>query len=260
VGKNPLGAVDTHCHLFLLDDPAEEVVRAANRGGVSEVVCVGIDPTSSRRSLELAGELDGVWASAGMHPHTAADLDDPGCEEIERLLEDPLVVAVGETGLDHFRMLSPPDVQERVLRLHCRWSRDTGKPLVVHVRDAWEDALRVLGEEGAERVVIHCFTGDAAIAAECVARGYFISFAGNLTYPPNHAMREAAASVPLERLLTETDSPFLAPQRMRGRPNEPANTLAVVEELARLRPESFDEILHATAASARVAFPDMART
>jgi TatD DNase family protein len=134
-------------------------------------------------------------------------------------------------------------------------AREVGLPIVVHVRDAWPDILRVLHEGSAERVVIHCFSGDAEVARECAARGYHLSFAANVTYPKNAHLREAAAAVPLDRLLVETDSPYLAPQRIRGRDNAPANVVDVVEELARVRDEPVEVVREATTANAMRAFP-----
>jgi TatD DNase family protein len=248
------GAVDTHCHLFLLEDEPRRVLERARAAGVDTVVCVGIDPKSSRRSVELAESLRGVFATAGMHPHTASDLDARAGAVIEELLANPQVVGVGETGLDFYRMLSPQEDQERALRTHIALSRETGKPLVVHVREAWPAVLQLLDEGSAERVVMHCFSGDAETARECAARGYYLSFAGNVTYPRNHHLRDAAAATPIDRLLVETDSPFLAPQSLRGRDNHPANIAMVIEELARVRGESIETVREATSANARAAF------
>ena len=156
--------------------------------------------------------------------------------------------------MDFFRMRSPVEAQVRALQVHISLSNESGKPMVVHVRDAWPDVLRVLDEGSAEHVVIHCFSGDAAIARECAERGYWISFAGNVTYPKNEHLRQAARSVDLARLLVETDSPFLAPQKVRGRDNEPANVGSVVEELARGRDEDVADVAKATASNARIAF------
>jgi TatD DNase family protein len=249
------GAVDTHCHLFLLGDEPSPAVEAARAAGVTTLICPGIDPATSRRSLELAESHRGVFATAGMHPHDASTFDERAGAEIEELLGDPRVVAVGECGLDFFRMHAPREDQERVFRIHVALARDAGTPLVVHTRDAWDAILRLLDEGSAERVVLHCFTGDETVARECAARGYHLSFAGNLTYPKNDAMRLAAASIPLDRILVETDSPYLAPQRMRGRDNEPANVLDVIAELARVRNEPLDTVREATIANARAAFP-----
>jgi TatD DNase family protein len=248
-------AVDTHCHLFLLGDEPSPAIEAARAAGVTTLICPGIDPATSRRALELAESHRGVFATAGMHPHDAAAFDARAGAEIEELLADPRVVAVGECGLDFFRMRSPREDQERVFRAHVALARQAGAPLVVHTRDAWAEILRLLDEGSAERVVLHCFSGDARIARECAARGYHLSFAGNLTYPKNEALREAAASIPLDRILVETDSPFLAPQRLRGHDNEPANVIDVIEELARVRTEPVDAIRDATFANARAAFP-----
>jgi TatD DNase family protein len=249
------GLVDTHCHLFLLDGEPASVVEASNAAGVDTLVCVGIDPASSRRSLELAESFRGVFATAGMHPHDASAFDARAGAEIEELLGNPLVVGVGECGLDFFRMRSSQQDQERVLRTHVGLARESGLPLVVHVRDAWPDILRVLDEGSAEHVVLHCFSGDAETARACADRGWYLSFAGNVTYPKNAHLRESAAAVPLDRILVETDSPFLAPQRLRGRVNVPANVVDAIEEVAAARGESVENVRAATAGNARRAFP-----
>jgi TatD DNase family protein len=249
------GAVDTHCHLFLLDgDPAERV-RLARQAGVETLVCVGIDPESSRRSLELARTLPGVYATAGMHPHDASAYDERARDEIEALLADPLVLAVGECGLDFFRMRAPKSDQQRALAEQVAIARLYDLPLVVHVREAWPEVLRLLDEGSAERVVLHCFSGDEATAKACIDRGWFVSFATNVTYPKNDHLRRAAAAIPLDRILVETDSPFLPPQRLRGRDNTPANVMHAIEEIARARDEPVDNVRETTAANAKRAFP-----
>lgn len=249
------GAVDTHCHPFLCEREPQPLLEEARAAGVTTVISVGIDPATSRRSLELAESFHGVFATAGMHPHTASAMDHAAGAELEELLGNPLVVAVGETGLDFFRMRSPREDQEANLRRHIAMAREADLPLVVHVRDAWPEVLRVLDEGSAERVVLHCFSGDAGIARVCAARGWYLSFAGNLTYPRNAHLREAAAAVPLDRVLVETDSPYLSPQAVRGRENAPANVTLVIEELARVRDEPVETVRAATAANARRAFP-----
>jgi TatD DNase family protein len=230
-------------------------VAAAREAGVGQLICVGIDPESSRRSLELAESFRGVLATAGMHPHTAGEMDRQAGSTIEELLADPLVIGVGETGLDYYRRLSPVEDQQRAFMTHIALSRETGKPLVVHVRDAWDDALSILRDEGAERVVLHCFSGDEKVAAEAAARGYFLSFAGNVTYPKADSMRAAAAALPADRILCETDSPFLPPQKVRGTENAPANVIAVLEHLAQVRGVTFHRMVAETTANARSAFP-----
>jgi TatD DNase family protein len=260
VGEEPKAfpqalAVDTHCHLFLLDDEPGVVMAEARQAGVGRVICVGIDPESSRRSLELAEAFRGVFATAGVHPHIASEFDGRAGAVIEELLANPNVVGVGETGLDYYRRLSPVDDQRRVFRSHIALSRETGKPLVVHVRDAWDDALSILEEEQAEHVILHCFSGDAGVVAEAVRRGYFASLAGNITYPNAPRLREAARSVPSDRLLVETDSPFLSPQAVRGRPNSPAHLMATLGAVAEVRGLDLEEMVASTSAASRSAFP-----
>lgn len=248
-------AVDTHCHLFLTEGDPGEVVAEANAAGVGRLVCVGIDPGTSRRSLELAESYRGVFATAGMHPHTASDFDRRAGTVIEELLSDPMVVAVGETGLDYYRKLSPPEDQQRAFRTHIALSRETDKPLVVHVREAWEDAMAILEQEGAGRVVLHCFSGDEELAREAGRRGYFLSFAGNVTYPGAESLRRAVAAADEGRLLAETDSPFLSPQIIRGRPNTPANVMAVLSSLAESRGVDLDVMVARSTAAALDAIP-----
>src|SRR5207248_5400274 len=159
--------------------------------------------------------------------------------------------------MDQFRMLSAPEDQDRALRAQIALSNESGKPLIVHVRDAWPQILRALEEGSAERVVIHCFSGDEVIARECESRGYHLSFAGNITYPKSDGLRRAAAAVSLDRLLVETDAPFLAPQKLRGRDNEPANVVHTIDQIARVRGESAAAVANATSANARAAFPGL---
>ena len=248
------GAVDTHCHLFLMEAEPAVAVETARASGIERLICVGVDVETSRRSLEIADSLEGVFATAGVHPHDAQGFDAAASARIEELLHDPRVVAVGECGLDWFRMLSPRDEQIRTFRTHIALSNESGKPLMVHIRDAWADALRILDEGSAERVVIHCFSGDVLLARECAARGYWTSFAGNVTYPKNEHLRVAAAAVPLDRLLVETDSPFLAPQKLRGRTNAPQNVLFTLGTLAEVRDAPTEMLVAATADNARNAF------
>jgi TatD DNase family protein len=247
------GAVDTHCHLFLHEEPAGWI-ETARVAGVDRLICVGVDPETSARSLELAESHEGVFATAGMHPHDASSFDRAAGARIEELLADPLVLAVGECGLDFFRMRSPRQDQESCLRAHVALSNESGKPMVVHVRDAWPEVLRVLDEGSAERVVIHCFSGDAEIARECAARGYWISFAANITYPKNEHLRQAATAIDVDRILAETDSPFLAPQTRRGKDNEPANVIATIEAIASARGLTREEAILATSNNANAAF------
>lgn len=255
VEGRPAGAVDTHCHPFLMDVDMAELVSAARESGVQRLISVGIDPDTSRRSAELAESFRGVFATAGMHPHTASELDRRAGAVIEELLANPMVVGVGETGLDYYRRLSPLEDQRRAFRTHIALSRETGKPLVVHVREAWDDALAILQEEQADRVVLHCFSGDEAAANEAEARGYFVSFAGNLTYPKADDLRAAASSLAEDRLLAETDSPFLPPQDARGTPNTPSKVQAVLRAMAEARGLNLDRMVRVAERNAFRAFP-----
>jgi TatD DNase family protein len=248
------GMVDTHCHLFLIEEEPSLVVEAARAAGVDRLICVGVDPETSSRSLELADSFAGVFATAGMHPHDASLLDAAAGARIEELLHDPRVIGVGECGLDFFRMRSPVEDQIRALKLHIALSNESGKPMVVHVRDAWPEVLRVLDEGSAERVVMHCFSGDAPIARECAERGYWISFAGNVTYPKNEHLRRAARAVDISRVLVETDAPFLAPQALRGRDNAPANVIHAIEAVARAREDEIAIVADATSRNAMTVF------
>lgn len=251
------GAVDTHCHLFLLDRQPADVVETAKAAGVTRLICVGVDVQTSQRSVEMADSIPGVFATAGMHPHDASDFDGAASARIEELIHDPRVIGVGECGLDYFRMHSPVDDQIRVLQTHIALSNESSKPMVVHVRDAWPDVLRVLDEGSAEHVVIHCFSGDAAIARECAERGYWISFAGNVTYPKNEHLRQAAAAVPIDRIVVETDSPFLSPQKLRGSNNEPANVMITLAEIASARGDDVEKLVVETTENAHAAFPGL---
>jgi TatD DNase family protein len=253
----PEGAVDTHCHLFLMEVDPLRVIQEAQEAGVRRMICVGIDEESSRRSLELAQSVRGVFATAGVHPHTASDFDRAAGSALEGLLDDPLVLGVGETGLDYFRVLSPPEDQRRAFRTQIGLAREADKPLVVHVREAWEDAMRILADEGAERVVLHCFTGDEALTVEACARGYFLSFAGNVTYPNADGIRRSAATAREDRIVVETDSPFLPPQALRGTANSPANLKAAIAAVAGARGVDPDAMVEVTSRNARAAFPGL---
>lgn len=236
---------DSHTHLDLIDLEPREVVSRARAAGVSPVITIGITLESSRTVVALAESLEGVYASVGIHPNDtgpAGEADLTGLEGIAR--SSPLVVAVGETGLDYYRDRAPADVQKESFRRHIELARALGKALIVHDRQAHADVLDILAEEeaGDIPVVMHCFSGDEAVLAECVRRGYYISFAGPVTFKKAEAARRAASEVPLDRLLAETDSPFLSPEPFRGKPNLPERARLVAEELARVRSLEMEEM------------------
>jgi TatD DNase family protein len=247
--------VDTHCHLHLLEEPAAGVVERARAEGVGVVVDVGVDLPSSRQAVANAGRLPGVVASVGVHPHEAVSLTAQVEAELRELLAGERVVAAGETGLDYFRDRSPRDVQRAAFATHIHLAREAGKALVVHCRDAWDDLLAMLQGEGAGgddpgRVVLHCFSGDEAVAARALAAGYTVSFAGTVTFKNAPALRAACAAVPLDRMVLETDSPFLSPHPFRGQPNRPWRVTVTAEAVAALHGVTVAEVAAVTTATA----------
>jgi len=244
--------IDTHAHLDACADRPSALIRRARAAGVDRIVTVGTGIESCRAALELAQLHEEVFAALGIDPHQAGDPEGGRVEELRELLEHDRAVAVGETGLDYFRELAPRDRQRRVFEAQLELAAELGKPVVIHTRDADADTADVLaGFDGT--VVMHCFSSPGLLKT-VVDRGYFVSFAGNVTYPKAGDLRAAAAQVPAERILAETDSPYLAPQSRRGRPNEPANVALTIAELAKARGDDVDELAVRIDANATVAF------
>lgn len=225
---------DTHCHLGLDADvdPTDEHARAAI-AGVTRLLVVGIDAATSRKARDLQ-HLAGVRWSAGLHPNDSTRLDDEWVA-IEALARDPSCVAIGETGLDCFRDRTPLPQQERSLRRHLALARELDRPVIFHCRDAFAPLFAVLRDEPPVRGVMHCFSGGFDEARTALDLGLLLSFAGPLTYPKNDALRAVAAWAPAERILVETDAPFLPPQPRRGKRNEPAYIVETVQALATAR-------------------------
>jgi TatD DNase family protein len=247
--------VDTHCHLYLLDEGAEVVLARAGAAGVGHLVDVGVDLETSRRAAASAARFVNVSASAGVHPNEAESLTPETLEALRGLLADERVVAVGETGLDYYRDYTPPPVQRAAFATHVRLARELDKALVVHCRDAFDDVLAMLDGEGApERVVLHCFSGDAAMAERALAGGHHVSFAGTVTFKNAPKLREACAVVPLDRMVLETDSPFLTPHPFRGRPNSPDRVAITAETVAAVHGVDPEVVAEATTATAARAF------
>lgn len=279
--------VDVHAHLTdeALAPEMEAVLERAWAAGVGAVITVGNDEETSRAAAELArkrtagrvaaglgtglgtGEpsaaalsaeqagtpcLPAVYAAVGYHPHDAQSASEAGLRKISAMLARPEVVAVGEIGLDYYYELSLPVVQREVFRRQIRMARRAGKPIIVHSRDAHEDTLKILKEEKAEEVggVMHCFSGDDQVARAVLDLGFYISFAGNLTFKSAHVLREVAAWLPLDRIMVETDCPYLAPEPRRGRRNEPAYVRYTANMLAQIRGLSLEELAQATSANA----------
>ena len=251
--------LDSHAHLDLMDAGVDEALEAARSVGIDTVVQVGVDLPSSRWSADVAGRYDQVHAAVALHPNEAGRgaATDEALREVEQLAARPQVVAVGETGLDFFRTETPEGhrLQEESFRAHIAIAKSTGTALVIHDRDAHDDVIRVLLEEGApERVVFHCYSGDAAMAGVCAEHGWFMSFAGPVTFKANDALREAVQVAPVELLLVETDAPFLTPMPYRGRPNAPYLVPLTVRSMAATKGLEVDELCSAIAANGRRAF------
>jgi TatD DNase family protein len=222
----------------------DEVMRAAKAVGIERVVQIGVDVASSRWSAELAASRADVWAAVAIHPNEAPTADEAAWQAIAELAAQPRVVALGETGLDHFRTESSGwSAQEESFRRHIAIAKDAGKAVMIHDREAHDEVLGVLESEGApEQVIFHCFSGDADFARRCAERGYVMSFAGNITFKNAHDLRAAAARVPLDQLLVETDAPFLTPMPYRGRPNAPYLVPMTVRAIAEVKGVSEDAV------------------
>ncbi len=232
--------VDAHCHLtgsYLAEPQVEATLDRARAQGVSGFIAVGTDLDDSRTVLELVRKTPGLQASLGVHPHEARSWSPEVAGALAGLLADGAVRFVGETGLDWHYDLSPRDAQEAAFRAQIRLARALGKPLMIHTRSAPEATLRILEEEGADAVrgIIHCFSEDRAFATRALDLGFLLSFSGIVTFPKATAVREVAAWAPADRILVETDAPFLAPVPHRGRPNEPAYVRFTAEAVAGLR-------------------------
>ena len=242
--------IDTHAHLDACADRPSAILRRARDAGVDRIVSIGTGAESWRATLAIAEREEGVYAALGVPPHDAGESHP--LDELRELLFEEGVVAVGEAGLDYFRDYAPHDAQIRLFERQLELAAEYGKPIVVHSRAANDDTLAVLaGFEGT--VVLHCFS-EPKLLAEAAERGYYFSFAGNVTYPNAKDLRVAASQVPAERLLMETDSPYLAPQPRRGRPNEPAHIGFTLDVLASARNVGRDELEAQVVANATAAF------
>ena len=242
--------IDTHAHL----DPAEAAatLERARAAGVDRVITIATRIASAHDALALAEQHDGVYAALGIHPHNANEPDAHRLDELRELLGHPRAVAVGETGLDYFREYAPHADQQRLFEAQLELAAELGKPVVIHTRDADDDTLaRLLRTDG--KVVLHCFSSPALLEP-ALERGWYVSFAGNVTYPKAPELREAAKRVPADRILAETDSPYLSPQPVRGKPNEPANVMHTLATLAEARGEDEAELARRIDANASAAF------
>jgi TatD DNase family protein len=234
--------VDTHCHLDSCKPPDSELVGRARAAGVTRLATVGMHDESIERALEAAREFEEVVAIVGRHPHYTEGFGEGDLEAIERAAADPRARAIGETGLDYFRDHAPREDQRRAFEAQIDLAARLRLPLVIHTREAEDDTFALLRERASElTVVLHCFSAPSRVD-ECVERGYVCSFAGNVTYPKAVELQSAARELPEGLLLVETDSPYLAPQPVRGKPNEPANVVATAQFVAELRGISYEQL------------------
>jgi TatD DNase family protein len=246
--------VDSHCHLLSLSGGADAPLERARAAGVEAVVCVGTDLVTSRASIKVAARHHDVAATVGLHPHVASKLA-VEWDELEELARTPSVVAIGETGFDFHYRHSPVDDQEAAFRAQIALAHRLGLALVIHTRDAWDDTFRVLADEGVpDRTVFHCFTGGPDEARRALALGAYLSFSGIVSFKNADHVRAAALLTPLDRMLVETDAPYLAPVPHRGRENEPAWVADVGAALAAAAGHSADETAAATGATAAAVF------
>lgn len=244
--------IDTHAHLDGCDEPAAELLARVREAGVSRVITIGTGIESCRTALAIADANDGVVATLGIDPHQAGGDESSRIDELCDLLAHPKVVAVGETGLDNFHHFATPKQQRRLFDAQIELASELDLPLVIHSRDADSETAAALARFDGT-VVLHCFSSPSLLTT-ALDRGYYVSFAGNVTYPKAADLRECAAVVPPGRILAETDSPYLAPQPLRGRPNEPANVVHTVLALANARGEDAAELAAQIDANATAAF------
>ncbi len=237
--------VDSHCHLddAQFDADRDAVIERARLAGVERLLAVGTGsgPPDLEAGIRIAERWPHIWATVGVHPHDASKAGPETFERLRELLAHPKVVGVGEIGLDYHYDFSPREVQREVFARQVEIARAAGKPIVIHTREAWEDTLRVLGP-GPQRGIFHCFSGGPEEAARALELGFHISFAGVVTFPKAVRIQEAARMVPSDRLLVETDAPYLAPVPRRGKRNEPAFVVETARRVAELRGESFERV------------------
>ena len=248
--------IDTHAHIQMteFDADREETLARAKTAGIELMVTVGYHLEASQRAVEAAQRYPQVFASVGIHPHDAKHYDDATEKILHDLSKSPKVVAIGEAGLDFYRDRSPRPAQIEAFRRQIHLANERGLPLIVHDREAHRETMQILKQEQAEVVVLHCFSGDLAMAEEAWARGFYTSIAGPVTYPKNGDLREVVRNARLDRLVLETDCPYLPPQAFRGQRNEPGHILHTAHEVARLLGMPLDEVGRITTENARRLF------
>ncbi len=261
-----MNLVDTHTHLDFpqFDDDRERVIERASAAGVKAIINVGTDLASSQTAVALAEAYPQIYAAVGVHPHDAKTMTGETLEELRALVSHPRVVAVGEIGLDFYRDLSPRDQQRQVFEQQLALASEVGKPVIVHDRDAHKEVMAILrhwiksGHQPAG--VMHCFSGDLTMAKEAIELGFYVSTAGPVTFKNARRLHELVRQLPLEKLLVETDCPYLAPHPHRGKRNEPAYVKFVAQEVAHLKGLTLEEVAHVTSDNARTLFALKLRT
>jgi len=253
--------IDTHCHLDFpeFDADRDEVIRRAKSAGIGYIINIGSSLSGSKKALELSRQHNFIYAAIGLHPHEADKFDDEAKASIEKLAREDKVVAIGETGLDYYKNYSTIENQKALFRYLVKLARDSSLPLVIHNREAEDDTLNILNGALPIKAVVHCFSGDENFLKKCLELGFFISFTCNITYPAKLSkngreaqdLRTFVKLTPLDRLMLETDAPFLPPEGFRGKRNEPAYLKFLAEEIARIKEVSFEEVAGITTENAR---------
>jgi len=249
---------DSHAHLNAeqFNDDLDKVIERAQSEGVSNILVVGFDRPTITKAMQLAEKYPFIYASVGWHPVDAIDMTEKDLAWIEELAAHPKVVALGEMGLDYYWDKSPKDIQKEVFRKQIALAKRVKLPIIIHNREATKDVVDILKEEGASEVggIMHCFSGSEEIAKECIEMNFYISFGGPVTFKNAKKVKEVALQIPLDRLLIETDCPYLTPHPYRGKRNEPSYVKLVAEELASIKNLSFEELAHITTSNAKKLF------
>ncbi|WP_096156091.1 MULTISPECIES: TatD family hydrolase [Bacillus] len=249
---------DTHAHLNALqyEEDLQEVIQRAQEEKVTNIVVVGFDRETIEKAMELTNKYDFIYAAIGWHPVDAIDLTDEHLHWIEELASHPKVVAIGETGLDYYWDKSPKEVQKEAFRKQIHLAKKVKLPIIIHNRDATADVVEILKQEKAEEVggIMHCFTGSAEVAQQCMEMNFYISFGGPITFKNAKKPKEVAMEIPLDRILIETDCPYLTPHPFRGKRNEPSYVKYVAEQIAELKELSYEEVAKVTTDNAKRLF------
>jgi len=248
--------IDTHCHLDFeqFDNDREEVIQRAKELGIDYIINIGSSLAGSEKSIELAKKYDFIFATVGIHPHEADNFNEETKEKLYVLAKNPKVVAIGEIGLDYFKSYSSKESQERLFLCLIDLAKQLNLPLVIHCRDAQRDILKILKQEKINKAVVHCFSGDEDFLDSCLKEGFFISFTCNVTYKNAQHLREMIRIVPLNRLMLETDAPFLPPQQFRGKRNEPAYVRFLAKFIAEIKGVEIEALGRITTENAKEFF------